>query len=96
MRLGIGFLKGTYNGTIRVTDRAEPHLLTLEVHGSGLLGSLTASGTIHLREAPNGTDLAYDGDAAIGGRVGALGERVIAATAERLIGAFFDCVASRL
>lgn len=93
MRLGVGFLKGTYHGSVRVTEQQPPARLGLAVEGSGALGSLSADGIVHFREDDGVTYLTYDGEAHVGGRIAALGERVISATASRLIALFFDCLA---
>jgi uncharacterized protein len=97
LRLGIGFLKGTYSGSLRVLD-AKPHeSFRLEVQGGGALGRLTGSGTIRLVDTGAGsTYFLYEGTAKVGGRVAALGETIIEATATRLIAAFFDCVVSKV
>ncbi|MGH2370029.1 MAG: SRPBCC domain-containing protein, partial [Chloroflexota bacterium] len=97
MRLGVAFLKGTYTGTIRVADQRFPEHLMLHVQGGGALGSLTASGALDFSELSDGTtELRYDGEAHVGGRIAAVGERVIEATATRLIGRFFNCLAAHV
>jgi YD repeat-containing protein len=94
LRLGVAFLTGTYDGTLRIVEQRHPERLTLLVEGGGSLGSLVAAGTITFTDAGGTTRVAYDGDAAVRGAVAAVGERVMAATADRLIAAFFHCVAS--
>jgi uncharacterized protein len=97
MRLGIGFLKGTYTGTISVADQQRQERLTLRVTGGGALGRVEASGTVRLVDTGGGaTYLLYDGVADVSGRVAMVGERVIEATATRLFGRFFDCVAAHV
>jgi carbon monoxide dehydrogenase subunit G len=96
LRLGVGFVKGTYRGTVLVTEQQPHTVLGLAVEGSGALGSLTAKGTVRFDEAGGATQLTYEGDAFVGGSVAALGERVVSSTASRLIGLFFDCVASKV
>jgi carbon monoxide dehydrogenase subunit G len=96
LRLGIGFLKGTYQGTVRVTEQQPHATLGLAVEGSGMLGSLRAAGTVHFAETDGITQLRYDGQAEVGGRVGAMGERVISGTASKLIDLFFSCLASKV
>ena len=96
MRLGVGFVKGTYQGTVRVAQQQPFDTLGLAIEGSGALGSLRANGTIHFAESGGTTHLLYDGDADVGGTVGAMGERLISATASRLIDLFFSCLASKV
>jgi len=97
MRLGIGFLKGTYTGSISVLDQLRPERLTLHVTGGGTLGSVVASGTVRFVDTGGGaTYVLYDGEAEVSGRVTLVGERVIEATATRLFGRFFDCVGSHV
>jgi uncharacterized protein len=97
MRLGIGFLKGSYSGEIRVSDQQYPDSLVLAVAGGGALGHLDARGRLTFVALGTGrTELRYEGDAAVGGRIAAVGERIIEATAGRLIGLFLDCMASHV
>jgi hypothetical protein len=96
LRLGVGMLKGSYDGSVHVTTQQPYSVLGLAVAGSGALGALVASGTVHFHEHDGLTDTSYDGEASVSGRVAALGERVTSATAARLIALFFDCVASHV
>jgi carbon monoxide dehydrogenase subunit G len=94
IRLGIGFLKGSYTGAIEVVEQQHPEKLTLHVTGGGALGELDASGTVRfVATGGETTYLLYEGEAEVAGRVTFVGERVIEATATRLFGLFFDCVA---
>ncbi|HEV2126250.1 MAG TPA: carbon monoxide dehydrogenase subunit G [Chloroflexota bacterium] len=99
MRLGVGFLKGTYRGTIRVEEQRPYEYLRLSVRGSGMLGAMEARGSVRLEQPTAGVPITYvhyDGEAEIRGRVAALGQRVIDSTATRLIGLFFSCLASHV
>jgi carbon monoxide dehydrogenase subunit G len=112
LRLGVAFLTGTYSGTVRVVEQVHRQTLRLAVEGGGPLGRLQATGTLHLQPvapaspAPPAagqtaascpaTLVTYEGEALVGGPISALGEPVISATADRLIRAFFDCVAAHV
>jgi carbon monoxide dehydrogenase subunit G len=101
MRLGVGFLKDTYHGTIRIDEQRPHEHLRLAVQGAGMLGALNAHGTVRLIDAKKAagvpmTYLLYEGEAEITGRVAALGQRVIETTASKLIGLFFDCLAAQV
>jgi carbon monoxide dehydrogenase subunit G len=96
MGLGVGPIKGTYTGTIRIAGQRQPEHMTLLVEGGGALGSLVAAGTITLSQRGAGTHLTYDGDATVSGPVTMVGERVMSATADRLFAAFLNCVAAEI
>lgn len=97
MSLGIGFLRGAYAGRIEVLQQNRPQDLTLRVTGGGGLGKLDATGSVRFVDTGGGaTYLLYDGQASVSGRVAFVGERVIEATATRLFGLFFDCVARQV
>ena len=96
LRLGVAFLKGTYTGSLHVLEQELPSRLVLAAEGGGSLGSLSATGTLRFVEVGGATRLDYDGEAFVGGRIAALGERAIGATADRLIRLFFACVASHV
>jgi carbon monoxide dehydrogenase subunit G len=97
LRLGIAFLTGTYRGTIRVVEQRRPDYLVLAVDGGGPLGALTARGHLTFRSPhPGLTELIYEGEVDVRGRIAALGERVVELTAGRLIGQFFACMAEHL
>ena len=94
IRLGIGFLKGSYSGAIEVMEQQRPQQLSLRVTGGGGLGKLAATGTVRfVATGGDATYLLYEGEADVSGRISFVGERVIEATATRLFGLFFDCVA---
>jgi uncharacterized protein len=97
MQLGIGFLKGSYSGTIRVAEQRRPEHLVLVVQGGGVLGSLDARGTLTFRPLAGGlADLQYEGEATVGGRISAVGEFVMRATADRVFGRFLSCMAAHV
>jgi carbon monoxide dehydrogenase subunit G len=96
LRLGIAFLKGTYSGTLCVLEPDEPRQFRLEVEGGGPLGGLKADGTVKLVEAAGSTYFLYDGEAEVNGHIASLGRPVIEATAGRLIGMFFGCIAGKV
>ena len=97
IRLGIGFLRGAYSGRIEVLEQRRPQQLTLRVTGGGGLGKLVATGTVKFVDTGgDATYLLYDGEAKVSGKVSFVGDRVIEATATRLFGLFFDCVARQV
>ena len=91
--LGVASIKGTYTGEVSFADMAAPRSLTLRANGSG------APGTIDTTVAVAFTDLGdlttrvdYDAEAVVGGMVGGVGQRVLAAVAKRTADGFFAAI----
>lgn len=88
--LGVGPVKGRYTVDIELADLVEPVSATLSGSARGGLG--TGSGVGHVRLADNGsggTRLSYDYEAAVGGKVAAVGGRLVDGAAKMVIGQFF-------
>jgi carbon monoxide dehydrogenase subunit G len=81
------------SGTVRLID-ATP---TASAGSTAGLSTGGASNDGHAGGAAGAsTYFLYDGQAQVTGRVAALGEGVIEATSNRLIGLFFDCITSKV
>ncbi len=93
---GVGSIQGTYKGRVRLTDQDEPSTYHLTAEGAGTPGTIRAEATVRLEEADNGTTLHYDADAAVGGMIGGVGQRMIAGVANRTAGEFFTAVEREL
>ena len=95
LRLGIGSIKGSYTGKVRLTDRTRPHGFTMHLEGKGGPGFVKGTCVIELVAAVDGaTKLQYSADAQVGGLIAAIGSRVIEVTAKKMAGDFFVKFAS--
>ena len=90
---GVASVRGTYAGDVRLTDHRAPHGFVLRASGSGAPGTVSADVTVELSPGDNGTtELSYDADAVVGGMIGGVGQRLLAAVAKRTAGEFFTAV----
>jgi carbon monoxide dehydrogenase subunit G len=90
---GVGSIKGTFAGQVRLTDRAAPHSFTLHASGSGGPGTVSAVARVSLADADGGgTLLRYDADATVGGVIGGVGQRMLTGVAKRTASEFFAAV----
>jgi len=101
VKIGIGAIKGTYRGTVRLTDQQPEHAYRMHVTGSGAPGSVEGDAALELEEAGDGeTVVRYSGDVSARGAIARLGSRMLAGTAKLLIGQFFkrmdDVLAERV
>lgn len=90
---GVASIKGTYLGSVRLTDQQPPSSFVLRAAGSGAPGTVQADVLVTLTDdGQGGTRLTYDADAVVGGTVGGVGQRMLAGVARRTAGEFFRAV----
>jgi carbon monoxide dehydrogenase subunit G len=95
--VGVGAIKGTYAGEVRLTDQQRPSSYVMHASGAGAPGNARATVTISLSPADSGTTtLTYSADAVIGGPVAGVGQRMISGVAKRMAGQFFKAIDDEL
>ncbi|SMF80101.1 2-furoyl-CoA dehydrogenase large subunit [Tistlia consotensis] len=88
--LGVGPVKGRYSVEVALSDLVEPASVTLTASASGALGTGAGQGHVRLAATPEGgTRLDYDYEADVGGKVAAVGGRLLDGAARLVIGQFF-------
>ena len=94
--LGVGPVKGRYRADIELSDLDAPRAVTLSGVVTGALGDGRGSGRIKLIPLDDGgTQVTYDYDAAIGGKVASVGGRLLDGAAKIVIRQFFTALARR-
>jgi 2-furoyl-CoA dehydrogenase large subunit len=94
--LGVGPVKGRYKARIMLSDLDAPRAATLSGSVSGALGTGGGSGRVTLTTAgEGGTLIAYTYEAAVGGKVAAIGGRLLDGAAKAIIGQFFAALSRR-
>jgi carbon monoxide dehydrogenase subunit G len=97
MNVGIAAVKGVYEGTLRVTERAEPEHYKMLVDGGGARGVMHGEGTVSLEARGSSTTIVtYQGQAQLGGAVASVGMRVASGAARMLVNQFFARLADAL
>lgn len=87
---GVAAIKGTYAGEVSLADKVAPHSLTMKASGAGAPGTIDADVKVRLSpSATGGTELTYDADAAVGGTIGGVGQRMLAGVTKKMAGQFF-------
>lgn len=76
MRLAIGPVEGRFEGTVELTDLDPPNGYTIAIRGEGAQGFVNGSGTVRL-EGEGPTELVYDLNADVGGRLASVGQRLL-------------------
>jgi uncharacterized protein len=95
--VGVGALRGTYTGEVRLSDKEHPKSYVMHASGAGAPGNARATVTINLEPGEAGTtNLTYSADAVIGGPVAGVGQRMITGVAKRMAGQFFTAIDDEL
>lgn len=87
----IGPVSARFNGAVTLSDLDPPNGYRISGSGSGgVAGSAKGGANVRLKPGAAGTELAYDVDADVAGKIAQLGGRLIDATAASLANQFFD------
>jgi carbon monoxide dehydrogenase subunit G len=90
--MGVGAVRGSYDGTFSVEDKREPESCTIRGAARGAAGSVRVDARIRLEGRDGDTALSYDADAAVSGALAGVGQRMITAVARKTTEEFLDAV----
>lgn len=90
MKIGISFIRGTFSGKVKITDKIEPESYKMAVEGSGPQGQVSGVGTLELVDQGTSTLVKYRGDANVRGSLARVGARMIQPAAKTIVGQFFE------
>ncbi|GAB4079755.1 carbon monoxide dehydrogenase subunit G [Modestobacter muralis] len=93
---GVGAIRGTYAGEVRLAEMNRPSSYVMHASGSGGPGSVRATVQIGLAPSGEGTELTWSADAVVGGAVAGVGQRMISGVAKRMAGQFFSAIDGEL
>jgi uncharacterized protein len=97
MNVGVGMIRGTYEGKVRLSDINEPSDYTMYVEGSGRPGFVKGTGHIKLEsQGEDTTEITYEGDVEVGGPVGSVAQRMLGSVSKRMVDQFFKCVEEKI
>ena len=96
MRVGVGSVKGTFQGTVRLFDMNPPHSYKMAIKGNGSAGLIHGETLISLSDAVGGTRVIYGADVHVGGVIASVGQRVLGSVAKILTDKFFARMAEIL
>ena len=82
LKIKVGPVQGVFEGPVRLSDLDPPNGYTMKIEGKGPAGFVNGSGSLRLGDAETGTDLAYDVDAQVGGRIAGVGQRLLDSSAK--------------
>jgi uncharacterized protein len=90
MKIGVGGVKGTFEGKVRLFDLKAPESYRMSVEGTGSPGFVRGEATITLAEAPAGTRVSYTADVQVGGLIASVGQRMLGGVSKMMADKFFN------
>jgi uncharacterized protein len=89
--VGVGSVKGTYDGTFALTDMVEREACTVRATASGRPGSVTTEARMRL-EGDKRARMTYEADATVTGPLAGVGQRLMGAAARRTTEQFLSAL----
>ena len=87
----VGPVKATFKGSIELSEVVEPETYTISGQGKGgAAGFAKGSAKVRLVEVEGGTELGYEVEARVGGKLAQIGSRIISGVARKLTNEFFE------
>ena len=90
--VGVGAVKGAYDGTFALTDKRDLESCRVTADASGPPGSVAATAAMTLEDADGGTLLTYDADAKVTGPLAGIGQRMVASAAKKTTREFLQAI----
>ena len=94
--VGVGAIRGTYAGGVKLSDQQRPTSYVMHASGAGGPGNVRATVWINLEPDTDSTTLTYSADAVVGGPVAGVGQRMMTGVAKRMAGQFFKAIDDEL
>lgn len=96
LSLGVPAVKGTYKGHVQIQNRDAPSSYELHADGKGSQGWVRGKATVTLTDDGEGTRVVAVADAQIGGRIAAIGSRMVEGVARTMARELFASIEREL
>ena len=97
MNVRVGPVAGEFSGQLVISNEDHPHSYTMAVDGRGKPGFLKGVGDVVLtNQGTNQTLMGYTGEVQIGGKLAAVGQRLIDTVAKSIINQAFETLDNAL
>ncbi len=91
-KVGIGFMKGTFNVTVQVLENnAEAKFARLSLSGTGNLGNFSAIVDVRVESSEGKNLIAYSSDAQVSGLLGTVASGILVKRVDEIVKEFIKC-----
>jgi carbon monoxide dehydrogenase subunit G len=97
LKIGVGFIKGTFKVNSRVLDE-DPvnHRAKLLIDGSGVTSAFKAEIQISCNPHPEGSELAWIAEATVSGPLGSVAKGLIENASQKVVNQTLECVTNKV
>ena len=92
LQIGIGSIRGRYQGTVTITDAKVNESYKLAVEGRGAAGAVKGAALVSLRQEGNKTVVDVSADVQVSGTIARMGQRIIGRASNIMMDSFFECM----
>jgi len=96
LKIGVGAVKGTFEGKVRLSDKKPSDSYRLAAEGSGGPGFVRADTLISLSDIEGGTRVSYSADVQVGGLIAGVGQRMLGGVSKMMADQFFNRMSEQL
>jgi carbon monoxide dehydrogenase subunit G len=90
MKVGVGPIKGTFDGKVRLFDLEPPNKYRMAVEGTGTPGFVRGDASMLLSDVEGGnTRVGYNADVQVGGLIASVGQRMLGGVSKMMLDQFF-------
>ena len=97
VKIGVGFIKGTFRVNSRVLEE-DPvnHRAKLVIDGSGVTSAFKAEIQISCNPHPDGSELAWMAEATVSGPLGSVAKGLIENASQKVVNQTLECVTNKV
>ena len=88
----IGPVKGSFEGELEIRDKVENTSATLVINQNSKIGNVSAEIKLKLTGVGDSTEVHYEGDAKLSGKLAMLGQRIVGGVIKSLSSEFFKAL----
>ena len=91
LKVGVGAVKGTFEGKVKLSDKHPPDNYRMFVEGSGGPGFIRGDAVMTLTDGEAGkTKISYTADVQVGGLIAGVGQRMLGGVSKMMGDQFFN------
>lgn len=90
LKVGVGAVKGTFEGKVTLSDLEPPARYRMAVEGSGTPGFVRGEAAMELTDVEGGTRVHYSADVQVGGLIASVGQRMLGGVSKMMLDQFFS------